>query len=222
MWNGLMRGAVLLSAMTGWSQTGAAARADQNYPQPGPATGAQAPGNPTAGVPSAAAPVAAVWRERHVDFVYLGRTARYSCDGLRDKVRALLVDLGARRDLKILTIGCDDHGEVSTHPGMPSLSMTFSSPSLPDAATKPLHEGDLAATDARFVPFTITSDAFRNLGIGDCEMVDAFARQILPKLAARDVKRDITCVPNQLSGSRFLLQGQILKALPRAEPIAAP
>ena len=170
--------------------------------------------------PAAGGPVAAVWKERHLDFVYLGRTARYSCDGLRDKVRALLIELGARRDLKILTTGCDDFGGDRVSRGIPSLNITFSSPALPDPAAKPLHEGDLAATDARFMPFVITSDAFRNMGVGDCELVEAFARQILPKLAARDLKRDIACVPHQLSGSRFLVQGQILKALPRAEQAA--
>ena len=34
------------------------------------------------------------------NFFYTGRTSRYSCDGLRDKVRAMLLDLGARRDIR--------------------------------------------------------------------------------------------------------------------------
>jgi len=55
----------------------------------------------------------------------------------------------------------------------------LSAPALPDAAAKPLHPGDLSATDARFVAFAITSDAFRNMGIGDCELVEEFTRQIL-------------------------------------------
>ncbi len=45
-------------------------------------------------------PISAVWKERRLDFFYKGRLARYSCDGLRDKVRALLLDLGARRDVR--------------------------------------------------------------------------------------------------------------------------
>ena len=52
-------------------------------------------------------PVAAVWREQHLRFFYMGRTSRYSCDGLRDKVRAMLLDLGARRDLTITALGCE-------------------------------------------------------------------------------------------------------------------
>jgi hypothetical protein len=151
----------------------------------------------------------------------MGRTARYSCDGLRDKVRAMLLDLGARRDVKIAAIGCDDYNRVRVNSVGPSLNIVFSAPALPDAAAKPLHPGDLAATDARFEAFTITSDAFRNMGIGDCELVEEFTRQILPKLATRDLKQDITCVPFQQSGSRFLVQGKILKTLPRDERAAA-
>ena len=37
-------------------------------------------------------PLAAVWREQHVEFFYKGRVSRYSCDGLRDKMRAMLTD----------------------------------------------------------------------------------------------------------------------------------
>jgi hypothetical protein len=168
-------------------------------------------------------PMPAVWKEQHLDFFYRGRTAQYSCDGLRDKVRALLIDLGARRDVKIVPIGCHGGAAGSTSSlnlpslNLPSLNLIFSAPALPDAAAKPLHVGDLAATDARFEPFTIASDAFRNMGIGDCELVEEFARQVLPKLVARGVRQDIACVLHQQSGSRFLVRGEILKTLPRVE-----
>lgn len=182
-------------------------------PVPG-ATGAAAA---VAGTTVTGNPVAAVWKERHIDFVYLGRTTRYSCDGLRDKVRAMLLDLGARHDVKIAAIGCLPDDRLRVNSPQPSLDIIFSAPALPDPAAKPQRVGDLAATDARFEPFTIASDAFRNMGIGDCELVEEFTRQILPQLATRDVRQDITCTPPQQSGSRFLVRGEILKALPRAE-----
>jgi hypothetical protein len=163
-------------------------------------------------------PLPAVWKEQHMTFSYLGRTSRYSCEGLRDKMHAMLVDMGARRDLVITAIGCvDTTPSARTGWLSPSLNIIFSSPALPDPAAKPVHPGDLAAVDARYEPFTLTSDAFRNLGIADCELVEEFAHQVLPKLATRAVKEDISCVPYQASGSRFLLRGEILRALPRAE-----
>jgi len=164
-------------------------------------------------------PVAAVWREQHLAFFYMGRTSRYSCDGLRDKVRALLLDLGARRDLKISAVGCDDSGRMGRY-SAPSLNITFSAPALPDPSAKPLHEGDLSATEARFESFTIASDAFRNLGFGDCELVEEFTHQVLPKLVTRALRRDITCVPYQAIGSRFLVRGEILKPVPPTQRVS--
>jgi hypothetical protein len=72
----------------------------------------------------------------------------------------------------------------------------------------------LGVVDARFEAFTITGDVFRNMGSADCELVEEFAHQILPKLVTRNLKRDITCVPFQQSGGRFLVRGEILRALP--------
>jgi hypothetical protein len=159
-------------------------------------------------------PVPAVWRELRLDFIYMGRTARYSCQGLREKVRSLLLDLGARRDLKVAVLGCDESAPPLRGYIAPRLALVFSAPVLPDAAVQPLHPGDLSPVDARYESFTLTSDAFRNLSIGDCELVEEFSRQILPKLATRDVKQDITCVPYQESGSRFFVRGEILRANP--------
>lgn len=161
-------------------------------------------------------PVAAVWKEQHLSFYYMGRTSRYSCDGLRDKVRAMLLDLGARRDLAILAVGCEDTVAGVRQGSLgPSLNMVFSTPALPDAAVKPLHAGDLAAVNARFETFTITSDAFRNMGVADCELVEEFAHQILPQLVTRNLKRDISCVPHQQRGGRFMVKGEILRSLPQ-------
>jgi len=221
--NVAVRYGICLSLAVMAAQTCAAATPQAATNQPAtnqPAT--NRPAAPPGAAPTAVTgiPMAAVWREQHLDFFYMGRTSRYSCDGLRDKVRAMLLDLGARRDVKIAPIGCEDSGRMRVNSPAPSLNITFSAPALPDPSAKPLHEGDLAATDARFESFTIASDAFRNLGFGDCELVQEFSRQILPKLVTRSLKRDITCVPFQPSGSRFLVRGEILKPLPRAEQAA--
>ncbi len=166
-------------------------------------------------------PLPAVWRAHRVNFVYMGRTSRYSCDGLSDKVRAMLMDLGVRSDLRIVAVGCAEFGRPPGPNSLnPSLDIEFSAPALPDGSSKPRHAGDLAPVDARFEPFTISADAFRDMGVGDCELVEEFARQILPKLTTRDLKQDITCVPYQLSGSRYYLSGDILRALPAAEESA--
>src|ERR1700694_5518906 len=93
-----------------------------------PVPAAPTPAAPTPAGPPAQPvgnPVAAVWKEHHIDFFYMGRTARYSCEGLRDKVRAMLLDLGARRDLKIMAVGCDDTNRLHVNSMAPSLSVIF-------------------------------------------------------------------------------------------------
>jgi len=169
-------------------------------------------------------PLPAVWKEQRVDFSYMGRTARYSCEGLRDKMRSLLLDLGASRDLQVSVLACNESESEPLRRGYlgPRLSIVFSSPVPPDAAAQPLHAGDLSPVEAHYESFTLTSDAFRNYGVGDCELVEEFARQILPKLATRDVKQDITCVPYQGSGSRFFVRGEILRAATVPKAATAP
>jgi hypothetical protein len=163
---------------------------------------------------------AAVWKEQTVDFVYFGRTSRYSCDGIRDKLRVVLGEMGARRDIRALASGCVEAGE---RPGQlrtlsPSVHLVFSAPALPDPAVRPARPGDLAPLDAQYVPFTINADPFRNLQLGDCELVEEFARQVLPRLATRNLQQDITCVPYQLSGSHYSIRGEVLKALSVSAP----
>src|SRR5580692_9206669 len=106
---------------------------------------------------------AAVWKAQRVDFLYVGRTSRYSCDGLRDKVRAMLIDLGARRDPAVTAIGCSGYDHMSSAPAGLRLKIEFVSAALPEPGARPARPGDLAAVDARFQPFRITSDAFRNM-----------------------------------------------------------
>ena len=67
------------------------------------------------------APVQAMWAAKKLNFTFMGFTARYSCDGLLDKVRKILLDLGARPgpDLKVGPTGCDrGFGTPSRFPGV--------------------------------------------------------------------------------------------------------
>ena len=164
-----------------------------------------------ADLPASGRPLPAVWREQHVTFSYAGRTSRYSCDSLAQKLKALLLELGARFDLKVRDLRCD--------PRDTSLELSFSSPVLPSTDARPAHAGDLQAVDARFERFTLTDDEFRNFGSADCELIAEFVHQVLPRLASRNVRADIDCVSyqDQKTGSRYLVRGEILRTLPPGE-----
>jgi hypothetical protein len=71
-------------------------------------------------------PIRAVWKEHRVEFTYLGRTSSYSCDGLIDKVRAIMTTLGARARLHIVGVGCPEYGRPAGPNSIgPSLSIRF-------------------------------------------------------------------------------------------------
>src|ERR1700730_276817 len=48
----------------------------------------------------------AVWTPKELTFLYQGFTTTYSCDGLQDKMRRVLIKLGARRDIQVRGFGC--------------------------------------------------------------------------------------------------------------------
>jgi hypothetical protein len=141
-----------------------------------------------------------------VRFAYLGRTSRYSCEGLRERVRALLLDLGARRDLRVVSVGCDPAGGSES-----SLDVDFFSLSPRDAS---LSASEAAASVASaYEPFALAIDPFRNIGVADCELIEDFALQIMPKFATRNLQAKIACELPQ-GGGGFVLRGEILRNSP--------
>ena len=108
---------------------------------------------------------------------------------------------GARRDLTVAVIGCPV--TIRCRGRRVGFGSRSSSPRrrCPRPAARPPARG---RSGGRGRPFRIVyhrpSDAFRNIGIGDCELVQEFAQQLLPKLTVRDVHQDIICVPYQPNG----------------------
>src|SRR5450631_584377 len=54
----------------------------------------------------AAGEQSAVWTPKEFKFVYQGFTTKYSCDGLRGKVREIVLAFGARKDVQVNSWGC--------------------------------------------------------------------------------------------------------------------
>src|ERR1700681_887790 len=54
----------------------------------------------------------AAWAQKEFNFTYQGFTTKYSCDGLADKVREILLTFGARKDLKVNRWGCTGRSGV--------------------------------------------------------------------------------------------------------------
>lgn len=156
------------------------------------------------------AEVLAAWKQHDISFTYMGFTTRYSCDGLRDKMRILLRAVGAR-DAQVTTRACTDMPWQVTE--FPRVRMVFSAPEVPAPGQREVGE-PVAAT---WVPVTLTRRQPRELELGDCELVEQFRDRVLAAFTTRSLQHDINCIPHQLSGSSFSMRFEVLTARPSAD-----
>src|ERR1700722_9872975 len=106
-----------------------------------------------------------VWQKHEYEFAYFGFTTTYSCDGLADKIRVLLIAAGARNDAK------SRPGACASGLGRPD---KFARAYLTFYTRGPDGGGNGSNSQAppgawRAVAFSDRSP--RELGVGDCELI---------------------------------------------------
>ncbi len=172
---------------------------------------AWAAAQPAAAVDADTGEVAANWKRHEVDFVYMGFTTRYSCDGLRDKVRLLLQHAGVRPDLRVWSRGCPQGpGRIAD---FPRVRAVFWAPSLPQPQAQAARREAFEPAVGVWREVTIRRGKPRGIEPGDCELVEQFRDRLLPELTTRAVADDTHCVPHQLVGNRIDLRFQVLQGL---------
>ena len=174
-----------------------------------------APAAPGAAVEDSSPPAWAVWTPKELRFVYMGFTSHYSCDGLRDKMRAILLQLGARSDLTVLEMPCSaPSGRPSEFPGV-TVKMNVLTPW--DAASS-----NAAATPVpahwKAVEISTERDPLREAG--DCELIEQVKSRALPLFSTRKVEYHSTCVPHQLQIGGTQLKSEVLLADDQRPPAA--
>jgi hypothetical protein len=151
------------------------------------------------------------WQSHKYSFQFMGFTSTYSCDGLADKLRMLLLAAGARGNLK------SQAGACAYGFGRPDkfarADLTFSTLAPAQAGTspgaKPVNGAWRAVAFASFSP--------QDLHVGDCELVEQFRSQILPMFTTRNVVSNTTCIPNQESGSTIDLKFEVFAPVAAAK-----
>ena len=149
-----------------------------------------------------------VWQKHEYAFTFMGFTSTYSCDGLADKLKILLIAAGARRDAKAQAGAC------ASGFGRPDkfarADLTFYT-LAPIAGDTPSQDKPV---DGVWRPVAFTERSPRELGIGDCELIEQFRSNVLSMFTARNVNNGTTCVPHQDSGSRIDLRFESFVAAP--------
>ncbi len=149
----------------------------------------------------------AAWILHEVDFVYMGFTTRYSCGGLKSKVKLLLKHMGVREDVKIRERGCEfGYAQVAD---FPRLKISFYAPAIPLAGDRDPGEPVLGVWKS----VVIKKNSPKGLDMGDCELVEAFRDRVMPKFLTRGVQGDVNCIPHQLVGNRIDLRFELLTGI---------
>jgi hypothetical protein len=157
---------------------------------------------------------AAAWTQHVVDLQYMGFTTRYTCGGLKSKVKLLLKHLGVRDDVKIVERGCEyGYQKVAD---FPHLKITFWAPTIPKQGDKDVGDPVLGV----WKPVVIKRDSPRGLEMGDCELVELFRDRVIPKFLTRAVEGDINCIPHQLVGNRINLKFEVLAGVQSVDQAA--
>jgi hypothetical protein len=157
-----------------------------------------------AGEASTAVP--AHWVEKKFRFVYQGFTTRYSCQGLREKVRDVLLQLGARpSDLSVRQIGCTT-GFSQPDP-FPSVGGTF-------YVLEPASGSTEQPVDAAWQRVNVRVGRPGLDTAGQCELVEQVKQRILPLFSTRNVAFQQRCIPHKLTPNGSSLSVDVLKPAP--------
>ena len=159
-------------------------------------------------------PAKGLWQEHRYSFVFMGFTSTYSCDGLADKLKLLLIAAGARADAEARSGGCaSGYGRPDKFARADLIfnTLTPAADGTPPGATDATAEGIW-----RTVAFAAHRP--RELRTGDCELVDQFTTGVLPMFATRGLQNKTSCIPHQESGSNINLKFDVFAAATPAAP----
>jgi hypothetical protein len=152
----------------------------------------------------------AVWTQKEFKFVYQGFTTKYSCDGLRDKIREILLTFGARKDMQVNDWGCaGNSGVPDAFPGV-AVKMNVLEPA--DAAKAAAAEPAVAS---HWKSVKVRLDRSSVSEAGECELVEQVKQKILPLFTTRNVDFRNMCVPHQLTPGGTQLSADVLIADPK-------
>jgi hypothetical protein len=165
---------------------------------------------PAADTPTATEHELAVWVPLQLTFTYRPLTTQYSCSGLEQRMKKLLLKLGARPDLEVRGYGCTKLTGPDPFAGV-KINMSVLQP----AGARP----GLAAHWKRV---DLLGDRETLEAASDCELIEQVAQKIVPLFTARNVDYHAACQPQTLSPQAVRLKADVLVADQNAPAASAP
>jgi hypothetical protein len=147
----------------------------------------------------------AVWAPKELNFVYQGFTTEYSCDGLQEKMRKVLIKLGARHDIEVRGWGCTRLEGPDPFAGV-RIKMNVLQPAGKQGGQ---------AVPARWQMVDLMAgpdDRDPVDAAGDCELIGQIKQKVLPLFATRSVDYSSTCERHHLLVGATRLKAEVLVA----------
>ena len=156
----------------------------------------------------------AVWVPKELHFDYRGFTTKYSCDGLQERMRDVLLKLGARPDLRVRGYGCT----LIQGPD------PFAGVSIKMNVLQPAGKQGGPAVPVHWQRVDLLTGLYEHDPVGaaaDCELIGQIKQKILPLFATRNVDYRSTCEAHQLVPGGTRLKAEVLVADERASADSA-
>jgi hypothetical protein len=147
------------------------------------------------------------WQHHRVSFTYVGFTTLYTCDGLEDHVRQILLHLGARKDVHVTASGCPGPFNEPSRSAFVDAEFYALAPAAGAAAS--------ATVKARWTALEVTARRPSFMGDGDCELVQEMKDLITQNFSLRNVEYRTKCFPHDVTLDEFSVKGQALRAVPQ-------
>ena len=148
---------------------------------------------------------AAAWVPKELIFVYRGFTTTYSCDGLQEKMRRVLLKLGARHDLQVRSFGCTRLQRSDPSAGV-NIRMNV---------LQPGGQRGGPAVPAHWKRVDLLTDYDNRDPVdaaADCELIGQIKQKVLPLFATRSVDYSSTCERHHLLVGATRLKAEVLVA----------
>lgn len=150
--------------------------------------------------------VAGAWQHHKVNFNYFGFTTLFTCSGLQNQVRNVLLHMGARKDVRVTATGCPGPRDGASRNAWVSADFYTLAPVANDGVSD--------TVKARWTPVELTPRRPYFMGDGDCELIQGMKDVITQNFSLRDIEYRTSCFPNSLSPDGFAIKGQALRAVP--------
>jgi hypothetical protein len=143
---------------------------------------------------------AAVWQHHQETTSYFGDTSKYTCDGLEEKTRQVLLYFGVRADAKV-EASCPDLIRPVAHAFVHLDFYTLAPASTATPASVPARWAD--------VVFRPRHPQF--MDVGECELVNQLKDVVSNNFSVRNWNYGTACTPHHTTIQDYRVSGQVLQ-----------